>query len=132
MWGIWPGYRGASHQAALRAEPVGSSGRRGLLRRCPGQRHRIVVEHRREPLLRLLDAPALAFGVVLDLVALDLADAEIVALRVAEIEPAHRCARPHRKALRELDPDAALAVEQVEQGRLLAVIGLRGIARRRA
>ena len=39
---------------------------------------RIVVEDRRQPALGLRDAPALAPRIVLDLVALDLADAEIV------------------------------------------------------
>ena len=48
-------------------------------------RPRIVVQDRREPTLGFGDAPALAFGVVLDLVALDLADAEIAAVGVAEI-----------------------------------------------
>ena len=93
---------------------------------------RDIVEHRREPALGLRHRPCPCGGVVLDLVALDLADAEIVALRVAEIEPAHRGARPHREALGELHADRALGVEQAEQGRLLGVIGLRRIARRRA
>src|SRR5262249_49425163 len=99
-----------------------------LFRRRSRGRQRIVVEHRREPALGLLDAPALARRVISDLVALDLADAEVMALGVAEIEPAHRGARPHREALGELDADPALAVEQREQRRLLAVVGLRGIA----
>ena len=68
--------------------------------RLRGER-RVVVEHRREPPLGFLGAPALAPGVVLDLIALDLADAEIVALRVAEIEAAHRGAGPHGEALGE-------------------------------
>src|SRR5205807_2087557 len=59
---------------------------RKLLRGRAGERQRIVVEHRREPALGLLDAPAFAGGVVRDLIALDLADAEIVALGMAEIE----------------------------------------------
>src|SRR5713101_6944095 len=102
-----------------------------LLRRGSRRGNRVVVEHRGEPPFRFGHRPALALGVILDLVALDLADAEIVALGVAEIEPAHRRARPHREAFRELDPDPPLAVEQREQGGLLAVIGLRRITRRR-
>src|SRR5262249_46074394 len=85
-----------------------------------------------EPLVGLLDAPAFALGVILDLVTLDFADAEIMALRMAEIEATYERARPHRKALGELDANAALAVEQAEQLLLLAVVGLRRIARRRA
>src|SRR6266478_9846082 len=57
-----------------------------LLRRRSRRCQRIVVEHRREPAFRLSDGPALALGIVLDLVALDLAAAEIVALGVAQIE----------------------------------------------
>src|SRR5580700_2423096 len=57
---------------------------RGLILR------RDVVEDRREPALDLSDRHALAGGVVLDLVTLDLADAEIEALGIAEIEPGHR------------------------------------------
>src|SRR5215204_3528532 len=95
-----------------------------------GDRPRIVVEDRRQPSLRLLDRPALAPRVVLDLVALDLADTEIGAVGVTEIEPADRGARPHRKAFRQLHPDIVLAREQLEQRRLLGILGLRRIARR--
>src|SRR3954470_16956798 len=89
-------------------------------------RARIVIQNRREPALGLVHAPALALGIVLDLVALDLADAEIGALRVAEIEPAHRRAWPHREALGEIDADA-LRLEQAEERAFLGVIGLRRI-----
>src|SRR3954447_12547944 len=77
-----------------------------LRRRDLRNRARIVIQNRREPALGLLHAPPLALGVILDLIALDLADAEIVALRMAEIEPAHRRARPHGKAFGEADADA--------------------------
>src|SRR5262249_32621606 len=103
-----------------------------LLRCRARRRERIVVEDRRQPLLGFGDAPALAPRIVLDLVPLDLAAPEIVAVGVAEIEPAHRGARPHREALGEPDADAALPVKKVEQRGLLAVVGLRRIARRRA
>ena len=93
---------------------------------------RNVVQHRRQPALGLDHAPALARGVILDLIALDLADAEIGALGVAEIEPRYRRARPHREALGQLHAGGVLRIEQVEQRRLLGVIGLRGIARRGA
>src|SRR5258707_12401574 len=71
--GHWRGYRG----------------RRLILRRD-------IIQHRRQPALGFGDAHALARGIILDLVALDLADAEIEAFRVAEIKPGYRRARPHR------------------------------------
>ena len=39
-------------------------------------------------------------------IAVDLADAEVMRVRVAEVEPAHRCARPHRETLGQLHADA--------------------------
>src|SRR4249920_441438 len=83
-----------------------------LFRRRSRRNQRIIVEHRREPLLRLGHAPAIARGVVLDLIALDVADGEIVALGMAEVEPAHGGARPHGEALGELEADAPLTIEQ--------------------
>src|SRR5712672_3940223 len=65
----------------------------------------IVIEDRREPAFRLLHRPVFASRVVLDLVALDLADAEIMTLRVAEIEPADGSTRPHRETLGQLHAD---------------------------
>src|SRR5215470_4271825 len=62
------------------------------------RRMRIVIEDRREPALAFGDRPALAPRIILDLVALDLADAEIGALRMAEIKPAHGRTRPHCEA----------------------------------
>src|SRR5262245_27759068 len=100
------------------------------LRRGARGDERVVVEHGREPFLRFGDGPVLARSIILDLVALDLADAEVVAVGMAEIEPADRRPWPHGEALGELDPDAALGVEQREQRRLLAVVGLRRIAGR--
>src|SRR5262245_13440349 len=103
---------------------------RRLLGRLAREAERIVVQHRREPALRLRDAPALARRIVLDLVALDLADAEVVRVRVAEVETGHGRARPHREALGQLHADA-LATDQGEQRGLLGMIGLRRVARRR-
>lgn len=42
----------------------------------------IIVKHRRQPALGFRGGPALAAGVILDLIALDLADAEVVAFGV--------------------------------------------------
>ena len=131
----------ADARPLLRRDVVGGRGRgrrqcrhrfldaailRGLVLR------RNVIQHRRQPAFGLGDAPALARGVVLDLVALDLADAEIEAFGMAEIKPRHRRARPHRIALGQLDAGGVLGIEQREQRRLFGVVGLRGIARRRA
>ncbi len=91
---------------------------------------RDVIEHRRQPAFGFRDRHALARGIVLDLVALDLADAEIKTLRTAKIKPGDRRAGPHRKILGQLDACGVLGVEQLEQRRLLGVIRLRGIAGR--
>src|SRR5262249_48259208 len=57
---------------------------------------RDIVEDRREPALDLANRHTLARGIVLDLVTLDLADAEIEAFGVGEIKSRDRGARPHR------------------------------------
>src|SRR5271170_8027657 len=93
---------------------------------------RDVVQDRREPAFGLLDAKALARGVILDLIALDLADAEIEAFGMTEIKPGHGRAWPHRKAFGERHAGGVLGIEQPEQRRLLGVIGLRRIAGRGA
>ena len=58
----------------------------------------IIVEHRGEPALGFLEAPSLAPRVVGCLIALDLADAEVVAVGMGEIEAADAGAWPHRVA----------------------------------
>src|SRR5215203_1214957 len=104
---------------------------RPSLRRGTGRGKRIIVEDRHQPFLRLVGRPAFALGVVLDLIALDLADAEIVAVGMAEIKSADGGTRPHRKTFGELDADLALAFEQIEQRALLGMVRLRRIAWRR-
>src|SRR5262249_20458248 len=117
-------------KAWMPATSPGMTSHVALLRRRARHNQRIVIEHWREPFFGLGHSPVLAGGIVFDLIALDLADAEIIALRMAEIEPANGSARPHSKAFGQLDPDPPLALEQGKQCRLLAVVGLRGIARR--
>jgi hypothetical protein len=90
--------------------------------------HRNIVQHRRQPPLGLSHRPALAPRIILDLIPLDLANPEIIALRMAEIESRYLRPRPHRKAFRQLHAGGVLGVEQAEQRRLFGVIGLRGIA----
>src|SRR6185312_15226624 len=128
-----------AHSEIRRPETESGTGERtlpGVLfdqsrRSDAGRAARIVIENRPEPPLRFLHGPAFTLGVIFGLVALDLADAEIGALRMAEIEPGYRRARPHHKALGQGHADA-LDIEQAEQRALLGVIGLRGIAGRRA
>src|SRR4029077_8775210 len=90
-----------------------------------------LAETRGEPLLGLPDRGSTASRVVLHLVGPDPADGEVLRLRVMEVEPADRSGGHHRVGLRERDP-GALRVEQLEELRLLAVIGARRIAERRA
>src|SRR4051794_32520491 len=67
-----------------------------------------VAEVRGQPPLRLRDRPALAPGVVLDLVAPDAPEVEVPGARVREVQPADGRARPHGHALGELDARALL------------------------
>src|SRR3954451_24650402 len=83
---------------------------------------RLVGEVRAEPLLGLGDRYALAHGIVLDLVACDPPDGEVPRRRVAQVDAADACRGPHREALGERDADI-LCAEQLEQLRLLAVVG---------
>src|SRR5262249_19690171 len=90
---------------------------------------RLIVDDRRPPTLALVDRPLFPLRIVFDLIAFDFSHAEICALRMAEVEAADRCTRPHREALRQSYADT-LAVEQPEQHALLGVVGLRRIAGR--
>src|SRR5512143_1002313 len=101
-----------------------------LRRHDAGRGVHIIIKYGSEPALALGDGPTFAPRVVLDLVTLDPADAEIGALRMAKIKPAHGRARPHRETFGQLDADA-LALEQVEQCAFLGMVGLRRIAGRR-
>src|SRR6266478_6551455 len=98
---------------------------RGLILR------RDVIQDRRQPALGFRHAPAFSRRIILDLVPLDLADAEVKAFGMAEIKPGYRRARPHRKTLRQLHAGGVFRVEQGKQRRLLGVIRLSEIARRR-
>src|SRR5262245_3934057 len=90
---------------------------------------RLIVENWRQPALAFADRPVFPLRVLFNLIAFDLADAEICTLRMAEVEAADRRAWPHREAFCQLYADV-LAVEQFEQGAFLGVIGLRRIAGR--
>ena len=97
-----------------------------------GHRHFLAVtEHGRQPALGGRDVPALATGVVLDLIAPDASHAEVAGIGAPEIPAAHRGARPHRKALRQRDAGVPFQIEQRCEHGLLGVIGAGGIAGRR-
>src|SRR5579863_1254585 len=93
---------------------------------------RRIIEDRPEPALDLADFHALAPRVIFDLVALDLGDAEIMRVGMGDIEAGDRRAWPHRVALGQLHADFSLRVDEAEQRRLLGMVGLGGIAGRRA
>src|SRR5512134_4147360 len=97
-------------------------------RRSPDHAGGIVVEHRREPALGLRDRPALARRVVLGLVALDLADTEIMALRMRDVDTGDRGARPHGEALRQGNAGTLAHLHETPQSALLGVVRLRGVA----
>src|SRR6185295_2159686 len=91
----------------------------------------LVVQVGGEPALHRGDVHTLAPGVFLDLVALDLADAEVLGLRVPEVPAADRGGRQHGEALGQGDARVGLRPEQVEQGALLSMVGASRVARRR-
>src|SRR6185437_7371414 len=93
---------------------------------------RVIVEIGAKPALGLRDGEAFAGGVVLHLVAADLAQAEIARLRMREIEPADAGTGPHRERLRDLDTGRGLNIKQRPDSSLLGVIGAGRVARRRA
>src|SRR6185369_7744027 len=98
--------------------PSGSGGRRPSRWDSAARRRRrlsLVVEDRAQPALGGLQVPALAARVVGDLVLLDPADAEVVALGVGEVEAGDRRGRVHGEALGEVQPGRGLSVQQLEE-----------------
>src|ERR1051325_10906139 len=93
---------------------------------------RLVPEHRPEPPLDLRDAHPLPLGIILDLVSADGGDGEVARLAVREIQTADGGGWGHGVALGERDAGRLLGVEELEDCRLLGVVGLRGIAGRGA
>ena len=98
----------------------------------PGGCRRVGIEDRRQPAARLLERPALALRVVLELVGADLADAEVARIGVRDQDARDRGAGAHREAVGQRDPGARGGVEQLEQRALLGVVGLAAVAGRRA
>lgn len=57
---------------------------------CSGMRLRHIVQNRPQPTLDFANIHALALGIVFHLVTLDLGNAEIIAVRVADIDARNR------------------------------------------
>src|SRR5262249_30157999 len=89
----------------------------------------LVREVRAEPALRLGERDVLAGGVVLDLVAADATDREVPGRRVREVHAADARAGGDGVVLGQLEARLARA-EQVEELRLLAVVGAGRVAER--
>src|SRR5882762_25634 len=71
----------------------------------------LVAEIRPQPALRFFAREPLAARVVLDLLAVDLADREVARLRMRDVPTTHRRGRIHGVGLGEADAGAALDVE---------------------
>src|SRR5450432_209841 len=89
----------------------------------------VISQIRRQPALRVGEAPSLALRVARRLIAIDLTHAEIMRLRVREIKSADGRSRPHRKGFGQSNAGIAFRVEQLPEGRLLRMLGAGGIAR---
>src|ERR1700692_3174252 len=89
----------------------------------------VVPQMGREPALGLGKSPPLALRVARHLIAVDLADAEVVSRRMREIKPADRCGREHRKGFGQADACVRFRVEQPPQRCLFRVLGTGGISR---
>src|SRR5205823_4732586 len=88
----------------------------------------VVAQVRAEPAFGLAERPALATGVVGNLVAADAADGEVLRLRMSQVPARHRGRGPHREALGEADARVGFGVEQAPEGRFLGVVGAGGVA----
>src|SRR4029077_10599191 len=73
---------------------------------------KVVIQVLPEPSLDFCHAHPLAFAVVGNLVAVDLAETEISRFRVCKVEPAHARSWPHRKRLGNDHSGVGLHIEQ--------------------
>src|SRR5690348_11528232 len=87
----------------------------------------MLVEVGQEPAFRLFDRNTAAHRIILQLVAADPGDAEILAVAMPEVESADRRSWQHREILGQRDL-AGIFPEHIEQDRLQAVVGAGGIA----
>src|SRR5882672_3859515 len=88
-----------------------------------------LPEARGEPGFRFAHRDSPAPGVVLHLVGPDAANGEVLRLRMVEVEAADRGGRRHGIRLGE-GHSGPLRIQQLEELRLLAVVGARGVAER--
>src|SRR6185312_6827585 len=104
----------------------------GVVRNCGVAVYRrlrgVVVQVLAEPALDLGHAHPLAFVVVGDLIAVDLAEDEVARFRVGEVEAAYARSGPHGIRLRNLHPGIRLDIEQTPDGTLLRMVGACRIA----
>src|ERR1700735_936464 len=90
----------------------------------------LVAEQGRQPTFCFSQFETLALRIAQDLIAVDLANAEIVRLRVGEIKPAHGSSREHGKRLCQTDARGALRIQEPPEQCLLSVLRTGGIPRR--
>src|SRR5688572_7663726 len=81
----------------------------------------LVVQVGRKPSLCGGHVHTLASRVILHLISLDLADAEILRLWMPEVVAAHGGSREHGEALGQCDAGPLLGAEQVEENSLLGM-----------
>src|SRR5258706_1050775 len=107
---------------------------RGAIYRRRGRRAglrglvRIIIKIGRKPAFHGAKVHLFAEMIIKDLVAINLADAEMLRLRVREIKSAHGTGGPHRVTFGELDAGVLLHVEQVPKDSFLGVVRARGVA----
>src|ERR1700678_1870140 len=83
---------------------------------------RIVVQVRPEPSLDLRYGHTLALVIVHDLIAFDLAEAEIARFRMSEIETAYARTGPHRKRFGNQHSSVRFHIKQTPERTLFCVI----------
>src|SRR5215469_10722962 len=74
-----------------------------------------------------MNAHPFAFGVVGNLIAVNLAQTEVSRLRMGEVKATHARSGPHRKRLRDLNARVRANVQQMPERPLLGVIRARRI-----
>src|SRR3954453_4066959 len=90
---------------------------------CPGHEARELVRQIwRQPALYGLDIRAFSRRVIFDLVALDLADCEILCFGMRKIESTDTCPRMHRERFRKHHARIILRMQKIEKRRLFRVI----------
>src|SRR5882724_396935 len=92
-------------------------------------RIRVVAQDRRQPPFSFVHGKSLALRIAHDLIAVDLADTEIMRLWVRKIKPADRRCRKHRKGLGQANPRGSVRIEKAPQQRFFGVVGAGWIPR---